>query len=90
MPSIAAFVQLAPAGFRGADYRGTDGTVFHCIEGRGAVTIEGERMAFAARDTFVVPSWRAHRLEADADTVLFSFSDRPIQRALGVWREKIA
>ena len=90
MPSIAAFVQLVPAGFKGAEYRCTDGTVFHCIEGRGSVTIDGESIAFAARDTFVVPSWREHRFQGDADTMLFSFSDRPIQRALGVWRENIA
>lgn len=90
MPSIAAFVQLAPAGFQGIDYRCSDGTVFHCIEGRGTMVVDGERIAFTGKDTLVVPSWRAHRVEAAADTVLFSFSDRPLQRALGVWREQVA
>jgi len=88
MPTIGAFVQLLPAGFAGASYRCTDGTVFHCIEGAGTVSVDGQRIAFAAKDTFVVPSWQTHRLEADADSVLFSFSDRPIQRALGLWREQ--
>jgi gentisate 1,2-dioxygenase len=88
MPTIGAFVQLLPAGFRGGAYRCTDGTIFHCIEGTGTVTIDGERIAFAAQDTLVVPAWCGHQLEAGADTVLFSFSDRPIQRALGLWREQ--
>ena len=88
MPTIGAFVQLLPGGFRGGTYRCTDGMVFHCIEGSGAVTIDGARIAFSAQDTFVVPAWCAHRLEADGDTVLFSFSDRPVQRALGLWREQ--
>ncbi len=88
MPTIGAFVQLLPTGFRGGAYRSTDGMVFHCIEGSGAVTVDGARIAFSARDTFVVPAWCAHRLEADGDTVLFSFSDRPVQRALGLWREQ--
>ncbi len=88
MPTIGAFVQLLPASFRGGAYRCTDGTVFHCIEGSGVVTIDAQRIAFAAKDTFVVPAWRPHRFEAASDTVLFSFSDRPVQRALGLWREQ--
>jgi gentisate 1,2-dioxygenase len=39
---------------------------------------------------FVVPSWHALQLRADRDAVLFSFSDRPVQQALGLWREERA
>jgi len=89
MPSIAAFVQLLPAGFAGQSYRCTDGTVFHCIEGEGKITVENQAIAFRAKDTFVVPSWQAHRFDVTADCVLFSFSDRPVQRALSLWREAL-
>jgi gentisate 1,2-dioxygenase len=89
MPTIGAFVQLLPAGFRGTAARCTDGTVFHCIEGGGTAQIDGQRIGFGARDTFVVPSWNTCRWECGSDTVLFSFSDRPIQRALGIWREQV-
>ena len=89
MPTIGAFVQLLPDGFRGRAYRSTDGTVFHCIEGTGTLTIDGEHIPFAAQDTFVVPAWCAHQLDAVGDTVLFSFSDRPVQRALELWREQL-
>jgi gentisate 1,2-dioxygenase len=89
MPTIAAFVQLLPAGFRGGAYRCTDGTVFHCIEGSGTIIIDGERIVFSARDTFVVPAWNTHQWEVAGDAVLFSFSDRPIQRALGLWRDQL-
>ena len=77
-----------PTGFRGRPYRSTDGTVFSVIEGTGRVELEGETLEFAARDTFVVPSWQAYALHAVEDCVLFSFSDRPVQRALGLWREE--
>jgi gentisate 1,2-dioxygenase len=53
------------------------------------VTIGDQRFAFCARDTFVVTPWQAHRFEARGDTVLFSFSDRPVQRALDLWREEL-
>ena len=47
-----------------------------------------QRFDFGPRDTFVVPSWAAARsCAADEDAVLFSFSDRPVQQAMGVLRE---
>jgi len=89
MPTMAAFIQLLPAGFSGVGYRCTDGTVFHAIEGAGIAHIAGQTLPFSARDTFVVPAWAECSLQATAETVLFSFSDRPVQRAMGVWREEV-
>ncbi len=88
MPTMAAFVQLLPAGFAGVGYRSTDATVFHVVEGSGSALIGDVALDFAARDTFVVPAWSAYRLRAQAECVLFSFSDRPVQRAAGLWREQ--
>jgi gentisate 1,2-dioxygenase len=88
MPTIAAFIQLLPRGFAGAAHRSTDGTVYSVVEGRGSAHIGGESFAFEPRDTFVVPSWAPLRLDATEETVLFSFSDRPGQEAMGLWREK--
>ena len=51
--------------------------------------IGGQRFDFEPRDTFVVPSWvAAADREQRARAVLFSFSDRPGQEAMGLWREK--
>ena len=88
MPTIGAFLQLLPREFSGQACRSTDGTVYSVVEGAGAALIGEQRFAFEPRDTFVVPSWAPLRLEAAAETVLFSFSDRPCQEALGLWREK--
>jgi gentisate 1,2-dioxygenase len=87
MPTIAAFIQLLPKGFASGAYRATDGTVYSVVEGRGKALIGGETFTFEPRDTFVVPSWTPLRLEAGEETVLFSFSDRPGQEAMGLWRE---
>ena len=88
MPTIAAFLQLLPAGFRGGPYRSTDGTIFCCTEGRGKSRIGGSVFEWEKHDIFVVPSWIPVAHEADVDAVLFSFSDRPAQQALGFWREQ--
>ena len=90
MPTIGAFIQLLPQGFRSQPYRSTDGTVYSVVEGSGKVHIGDLSFAFQRRDLFVAPSWHPVRFEAGEDCVLFSYSDRPAQQALGLWREQRA
>ena len=87
MPTIGAFAQHLPAGFETRPSRSTDGTVHVCLEGRGEVKVGEQTWAFQENDIFVVPSWHTLQLRADRDTTVFSFSDRPVQQALGLWRE---
>jgi mannose-6-phosphate isomerase-like protein (cupin superfamily) len=66
MPTIGAFIQLLPAGFDGASYRATDGTVYCIVEGTGRSVVGDRSFEWAPHDVFVVPSWcevshRAHR-----------------------------
>jgi gentisate 1,2-dioxygenase len=88
MPTIGAFMQLLPAGFAGQPYRATDATVYCVVEGRGTSRVGEASYDWEPHDVFVVPSWCkvAHRCAVDA--VLFSYSDRPVHKALGLWREE--
>ena len=92
MPTIAAFMQWLPANFRSAPYRSTDGMVYSVVEGSGEVTIgEGRQTStfeFVAKDHFVIPAWYPHQFQFADECVLFSFSDRPVQKAVGIWREQ--
>jgi gentisate 1,2-dioxygenase len=93
MPTIGTFAQRLPKGFATRAVRSSDSTVYVCLEGGGRATIGGrgdaaQAFEFAARDVFVVPSWHAFSLAAHDDTILFSFSDRPVQEVLGLWREE--
>jgi len=87
MATIGTFIQLLPKGFTTARYRSTDATVFVPIEGRGRSHIGDTVVEWGKRDIFVVPSWHDVRHESDEDSVLFSFSDRPVQQALYLFRE---
>jgi gentisate 1,2-dioxygenase len=87
MPTIAAFMQLLPKGFATAPYRATDATIYSVVEGTGRSFVGGEEFTWGPRDTFVVPSWQRHWHQAEDDATLFSFSDRPAQKKLGLWRE---
>ena len=88
MPTIGAFIQLLPKGFKSTTYRATDATIFVVVEGTGETRIGRKRFEWGPRDIFVVPSWRPVVHESDGDAVLFSFSDRPVQEKLALWREK--
>ena len=88
MPTIGACLQLLPKGFSTQPYRSTDATVFVGVEGRGRAAIEGHPYAWGPRDVFIVPSWHEVMHEATEDAVLFSYSDRPVQEKLGLWRER--
>ena len=87
MPTIAAFATRLPAGFETRAVRATDSTIWVCLEGEGQADVAGEGLTFMPGDVFVVPSWQPLQLRARHDTILFSYSDRPVQQALGLWRE---
>jgi gentisate 1,2-dioxygenase len=89
MTTIAAFIQLLPKGFITAPYRSTDATIFVAVEGRGRTRIGPDFVVdWQPRDIFVVPSWRTVTHEVQDESVLFSFSDRPVQEALRLFREE--
>jgi hypothetical protein len=52
-----------------------------------ASRIGEQTFEWGPRDIFVVPSWQWVTHESDDDSVLFSFSDRPVQQKLDLFRE---
>jgi gentisate 1,2-dioxygenase len=87
-PTMAVFMQWLPRGHVGRRHRSTDGAIYCVVEGRGSAAVGDARWEFEPHDVFVVPSWEFHELRAETDCVLFSYSDRAAQEALGFWREE--
>ena len=87
MPTIAAFLQLLPSGFHSKPYRSTDATIYCSTEGSGHTNVGDTTLEWRKNDIFVVPSWYKVSHSVQEDSVLFSFSDRAVQKALGLWRE---
>jgi gentisate 1,2-dioxygenase len=87
LPTMGAHLALLPKGFKGDNYRSTDGTIFVCVEGHGATKIDKTAFEWGPGDIFVVPPWKRYSHTAGKESVLFSISDRPAQEALGIWRE---
>jgi gentisate 1,2-dioxygenase len=88
IPTIGAFAQLLPEGFDGRGHRSTDGAIYVCLEGGGEAVLDDQIIRFAPNDVFVIPSWHTVRFRTASGAELFSFSDRPVQQALGLWREQ--
>jgi gentisate 1,2-dioxygenase len=89
MTTIGASIQLLPKAFTTAPYRSTDATVFVVMEGSGRTRIGADFIAeWGPRDIFVAPSWKLIAHEALEEAVLFSYSDRPVQEALHLFREE--
>jgi gentisate 1,2-dioxygenase len=87
LPTMGAWLAMFPKGFKGEPYRATDGTIFVCVEGQGTTSVDGEELSWGPNDVFVVPPWKSYSHKTAKETVLFSISDRPAQKALGIWRE---
>ena len=88
MPTIGTFAQLLPAHFETRAYRSSDSTVHVCLTGGGRATVADRPFDFGRRDIFVTPSWQPWSIAASEETIVFSFSDRPVQQVLGLWREE--
>lgn len=87
VPTMSVFLQLLPTGFNGEQWRATDATVYCVVEGRGCSRICDTTLEWREHDVFVVPSWQHASHETEREALLFGFSDRAAQQALGLWRE---
>jgi gentisate 1,2-dioxygenase len=91
LPTLGCRLQLLPANNATAAHRHTASAVYHVAEGRGYSILGGKRIDWSKGDTFAVPLWCSHQHAAEQDdVVLFSFTDEPVLRALGQYREGAA
>lgn len=88
MPTMGPAIQLVPRRFTTGAYRATDGAIFAVAEGHGSAKIGNENFDLSPHDVFVCPAWTWRSFTAAEDLVLFTFSDRPVQEKLGLWREE--
>jgi gentisate 1,2-dioxygenase len=91
MPTIGTVLRYYPRGFATRPYRSTDSVVLVGLEGQAEVRISGAAaLPIGPNDIVVVPGWSEWTVSAPEDTVLFSYSDRPVHEKLGLLRESRA
>lgn len=88
MPTIGTVLRYYPKGLVTRPYRSTDSTVLVGLEGKAEIRITGgPSLSIGDNDVVVVPGWAEWSVSAEKDTVLFSYSDRPVYEKLGLLRE---
>ncbi|MBL8354209.1 MAG: cupin domain-containing protein [Delftia acidovorans] len=91
MPTIGASMQLLRPQQHTQAHRHTGSYLYQVAKGEGYSVINGRRFDWRERDIFCVPSWAWHEhanTQATEDACLFSFSDLPVMKALGLYREE--
>jgi gentisate 1,2-dioxygenase len=87
MPTIGTVLRYYPKGMTTKPFRSTDSTVLVGLEGNADVRVAGSSFQLGPNDVVVVPGWSEWTVSARADTVVFSYSDRPVHEKLGLFRE---
>lgn len=89
MPTLGTALRYFPRGFSTRPYRATESLVLVCVEGRAQVTIgQGATFSVGPNDIAAIPGWCAWSVQAEEDSVFFSYSDRPVHEKLGLLREQ--
>lgn len=92
MPTIGASMQLLRPGEHTKAHRHTGSFLYQVAKGEGYSVINGKRFDWRERDIFCVPSWAWHEhanSQANEDACLFCFSDLPVIKATGLYREQV-
>jgi gentisate 1,2-dioxygenase len=92
LPTIDSHAQLIRSGEHTRAVRDTASRIYHVLEGRGTSIIGGVKLEWEKGDTFCAPTWawREHVVAStDAEAVLFSFDDAPIQKPFGFYRRQV-
>jgi len=90
LPTAACEITLLPGKFAGRAHRHNSTVVYHAFRGQGVTVVDGERFDWSKGDFLAIPPWAEHRHEnASAEgSILFSFTDWPAMKALGLWDEE--
>jgi gentisate 1,2-dioxygenase len=91
LPTMSCAVRWLRPGETSSPERRSASAVLLVVEGRGESRIGDASFAWEPGDCLVAPPWQwlEHRnASSDAPAALFSFSDEPVLRALGLWHEE--
>lgn len=89
MPTMRCEMRRVAAGASTRTERQTGSRVCTVFNGAGTAYVGGETFDLIEGDTYVIPSWTEHRLEAGEQTLdVFVTSDAPVLEALHLYREE--
>ena len=90
LPTYSCEVSVLGPKFQGQVHRHNSTTIYHAFQGEGVTVVDGERLEWSKGDIWVVPpwTWHSHENVQDEDSLLYSITDQPALKALGLYREE--
>lgn len=90
MPTMSFRCQMLRAGEQTQPHRKTASNVYCVLEGEGYTEVEGTRLTWKRNDVFTVPGWlwHEHKNTTRGNAFLYSVTDEPTMRKLGLFREE--
>jgi gentisate 1,2-dioxygenase len=90
MPTLSYRAQLLRGASRTLPHRRMASTIYCVLEGEGTTEVEGRRLEWGRNDVFTVPGWQwhEHANTGREDALLYSVTDEPVMRKLGLYREE--
>jgi gentisate 1,2-dioxygenase len=92
LPTMACRIQRLAPGFSGVPRRHTAGTILHVVRGSGTTVVNGTSFDWAEHDILAISSWATYEHRNGSrteDAVLFSYTNEPVVRAVGMYREQL-
>lgn len=91
MPTMSFRSQMLRPGEVTHSHRKTASTVYCVLEGEGSTEVEGTVLKWRRNDVFTVPGWlwHSHKSSSDQPAFLYSVTDEPTMRKLGLFREEV-
>jgi gentisate 1,2-dioxygenase len=88
MPTMSFRAQLLRQGSVTRAQRKTASTIYCVLDGDGYTEVDGKRLTWSRNDVFTVPGWlwHAHASTGSGDAYLYSVTDEPTLRKLGLFR----
>ncbi len=89
-PTLGCYIQLLRSGFSSQTHRHLGSTVYQVVKGSGYTIIDGEKLEWKEGDIWTLPSWSWHSHVNDCadDAILFSYTESPILKKLGLYRSE--
>ena len=89
MPTMSFRCQMLRPDEATLPHRKTASNVYCVLDGEGYTDVEGERLEWKRNDVFTVPGWlwHRHRNTTRHNAFLYSVTDEPTMRKLGLYRE---
>jgi gentisate 1,2-dioxygenase len=90
MPTMSFRCQMLRPGEATRAHRKTASTVYCVLEGEGRTEVEGAMLEWKRNDVFTVPGWlwHEHKNASGQPAFLYSVTDEPTMRKLGLFREE--